>query len=451
MNLDFDSCYEALRSRDARFDGRFFVAARTTGIYCRPICPARTPRAENVQFYACAAAAETAGFRACRRCRPEVAPFTPAWSGTSATVGRALGLIDDGVLDGGDVEMLSHRLGIGSRHLRRLFVRSLGVTPQAVAASRRAHVARMMLDRTSLPVSEIAMAAGFGSIRRFNSAMKAAFGAPPRELRRRDWKGGAAVEVRLVYRTPFDWETLSGFLSRRAVAGVESWDGGIYARGEFRIVHDQGSRSLLLSMPVSRAREIREAATPARHLFDTDADPQPIEEHLRRDPLLRPILRRHQGIRVPGAWDPFEVAVRAVIGQQVSVAGASTTLRKLVDRFGHFPSAEELAEVEVGGMPRERANTIRRLATAVLSGEVVLQRGGSLDESIARLTSIRGIGAWTANYIAMRALREPDAFPAGDLILQRAADAKSEKELLRRAEAWRPWRAYAAMLLWNRG
>lgn len=450
MNLDHQSCYEAARSRDARFDGRFFIAVRTTGVYCRPICPARTPRKENVEFFLCAAAAEAAGFRACRRCRPEVAPFTPAWSGTSATVGRALGLIDDGVLDGGGIENLSHRLGIGSRHLRRLFVKFLGATPQAIANSRRAHIARVMLDHTRLPMSEIALAAGFGSIRRFNDAMKTAFGAAPTELRRRNPGNGAAVEVRLAYRAPFDWDSLTAFLSYRAVAGVETFHQGMYTRGPFVIRNDEEARSLVLSMPAARAGEIRDAATRARHLFDTDADPHVIALHLKKGRLLRPIVSRHNGTRVPGAWDPFEIAVRAIVGQQVSVAGATTTLRKIVERFGHFPTPEELAAETITGMPKERAATIARLAAAVVSGDLVLERGASLEESLSRLRSIRGIGPWTANYIAMRALREPDAFPSGDLVLQRHAGVKSEKELLRLAEPWRPWRAYATMLLWSR-
>jgi AraC family transcriptional regulator, regulatory protein of adaptative response / DNA-3-methyladenine glycosylase II len=451
MQLDHGVCYEAARSRDARFDGRFFIGVRTTGIYCRPICPARTPRKENVEFFSCAAAAEAAGFRACRRCRPEVAPFTPAWSGTSATIGRALALIDDGVLDeGGDIEALSSRLGVGSRHLRRLFIKYLGVAPHAIATSRRTHLARVMLDRTLLPISEIALAAGFGSVRRFNDAMKATFGAPPTELRRRNQSDGSSVEVRLAYRTPFDWDALSGFLSRRAVNGVESLSEGVYTRRDIRIMNDDAGRTLVVSMPAALARDIRDIATRARHLFDTDADPHAIAGHLRGDRLLRPIIRQHGGIRVPGAWDAFEIAVRAIVGQQVSVAGATTTLRKLVDHFGAFPTAQQLATETIGGMPKERAATIKRLASAVVAGDVMLERGASLEDSLVRLTAIKGIGPWTANYIAMRALREPDAFPAGDLVLQRAAGVSSEKELLRMAEAWRPWRAYATMLLWSR-
>jgi AraC family transcriptional regulator of adaptative response / DNA-3-methyladenine glycosylase II len=253
--------------------------------------------------------------------------------------------------------------------------------------------------------------------------------------------------VLIRYRAPFDWHALAAFLSRRAIAGVESWSEGRYARGPFSIRNDEETGSLILS---TTARDVRDATTRARNLFDTDADPDAIISQLKNDRLLGPILRRHAGIRVPGGWDAFEIAVRAIIGQQVSVAGAITTLRKLVERFGHFPTPEELARDPIAGMPGERAATIRRLAAAVVSGDTILERGASLEESTARLTSIRGIGPWTANYIAMRALREPDAFPSGDLILQRNAGVRSEKEMLGLAERWRPWRAYATMLLWNR-
>jgi AraC family transcriptional regulator of adaptative response / DNA-3-methyladenine glycosylase II len=234
------------------------------------------------------------------------------------------------------------------------------------------------------------------------------------------------------------------------VTGVESLSDGVYTRGAVRIINDDPSRTLVVSMPAALARDIRDIATRARHLFDTDADPQAIAGHLRGNRLLRPILRQHGGIRVPGAWDAFEVAVRAIVGQQVSVGGATTTLRKLVEHFGGFPTPQQLAVQTIGGMPKERAATIKRLATAVVAGHLVLERGASLEDSLERLTAIKGIGPWTANYIAMRALREPDAFPAGDLVLQRVAGVKSEKELLRMAEAWRPWRAYATMLLWSR-
>jgi AraC family transcriptional regulator of adaptative response / DNA-3-methyladenine glycosylase II len=449
MQLDRDLCYRAVRSRDARFDGRFFTAVRTTGVYCRPICPAPIPHKDNVEFYACAAAAEAAGYRPCRRCRPEVAPSTPAWSGTSTTVGRALSLIEDGALDLAGLESLSSRLGIGARHLRRLFVKHLGVAPQVIAASRRAHLARLLLDQTPLPVSQVALAAGFRSLRRFNDAIKTTFGAPPTQLRGRA-PASAAIEVRLTYRPPLDWNALTTFQSRRAIDGIESFSAGAYDRGAIHVVHDASRRSLILSLPTELVPQIRKLVTRARHLFDADADPEPIASHLMSDRLLRPILRRHAGIRVPGAWDPFEVAVRAIVGQQVSVAGATTTMRKLIGDSRSFPAAAELATAHIGGMPKQRAETIRRLAAAVAEGDPVLERAASLEESIARLTSIKGIGPWTAHYIAMRVLREPDAFPAGDLVLQKAAGARSEAELRRMAERWRPWRAYAAMLLWNR-
>ena len=248
--------------------------------------------------------------------------------------------------------------------------------------------------------------------------------------------------MRIDYRVPFDWPALVSFLSRRTVAPVEVFVDGEYVRDGIRIRHENGALTVM-------ANDGEDAKRRARHLFDTDAEPETIARHLSRDARLKPILKKHRGIRVPGAWDPFEVVVRAIVGQQVSVAGATTTLRRIVAQFGAFPTPAQLAATTLGGMPKQRAETIRRVAAAVASSDVPLERGHSLDESIRNLTTIKGIGPWTANYIAMRVLREPDAFPAGDLVLQKAADVKSEKELLRMAEAWRPWRAYAAMLLWS--
>jgi AraC family transcriptional regulator of adaptative response / DNA-3-methyladenine glycosylase II len=250
--------------------------------------------------------------------------------------------------------------------------------------------------------------------------------------------------MELTYRAPFDWKALTEFLSRRTISGIESVEDGMYVRGSVSVRHDEKGASLLVS---DRSPDV---VRRVRHLFDLEADPSPIAERLNKDRLLRPILARHAGIRVPGAWDAFEVAIRAIVGQQVSVAGATTTMRKLVGQSTSFPTPAQLAAASINGMPRQRAETIVRLSAAVTAGEPILERGASLDESIRRLTAIKGIGPWTAHYIAMRALREPDAFPAGDLILQRAAGVRSEKELLRMAEKWRPWRAYAVMLLWSR-
>jgi AraC family transcriptional regulator of adaptative response / DNA-3-methyladenine glycosylase II len=446
-DLDHERCYRAARSRDARFDGRFFVAVKTTGIYCRPICPARTPQKRNVCFYASAAAAEAEGFRPCRRCRPEVAPSSAAWRGTSATVSRALALIDEGALDAGGAEDLAERLGVGSRHLRRLFVSHLGAAPHAVAQTRRAHLACVLLEQSALPMTEIAGAAGFQSLRRFNAAMREAYGRPPRALRGRPVER-PRIELRLGYRGPYDWAALTSWLEARAIGGLESVEKRVYQRAGVRAWHRPEQSAVVVSIPAGESANVQDIVRRARRLFDVTADPAIIGATLRKDRDLAALVRRHPGIRVPGAWDPFELAVRAIVGQQVSVAAARTVVSRMIARHGLAP--ETLAEARIEGMPTRRAETIRALARAVASGEVVLERGATLDDTIARLTALPGIGPWTAHYIALRALGEPDAFPSGDLILRRSAGVLTEAELRRRAEAWRPWRGYAAMLLWTR-
>jgi AraC family transcriptional regulator of adaptative response / DNA-3-methyladenine glycosylase II len=496
MTLDPDVCYRALRSRDPRFDGRFFTGVLTTGIYCRPVCPARTPQRRNVRFYASAAAAADEGFRPCRRCRPEAAPGTAAWSGTSAAVARALRLIGEGVLDTGSVGELAGRVGLGERQLRRLFVQHLGAGPLAVAATRRAHLAKKLLDETDLPATRIAFAAGYASVRRFNAAVRDAFQASPRELRAARRRGGAvrpadatgAVELRLAYRPPLDWGALLAFLAPRALPGVEeveptgprkrSGRGGCYRRvacfdGECGVVavRDAGdSRHLVLQVPANLTRAIAVLATRARRLFDLDADPAAIRTHLRRDPALRPRVR--PGLRVPGAWDGFEVAVRAILGQQVSVAGATTLAGRLVERFGTplpeaaaagsltrvFPDAAALAGADLRaiGLPAARARAIAALAEAVAAGRLVLAPHADPDKTRTALLALPGVGPWTAAYLALRALGDPDALPASDLGLRRAlagsdGSLPAPAEIEARAEAWRPWRGYAALALWGAG
>ncbi len=482
MELDGDICYRALRSRDARFDGRFFIGVRTTGIYCRPVCPARTPFRKNVTFYACAAAAEAAGYRPCRRCRPETAPGTPAWNGTSATVSRALRLIGDGGLDETGADALAERLGVGARHLRRLFDEHLGASPVQVAQSRRIHSARMMLDSTALPITDIAFASGFSSVRRFNTAFKTAFDRSPREVRR-DRRNGHAVEteapleVRLSYRPPFDWDGLLDFFGQRALPGIESVSKGIYLRtirygdcaGVIAVSHDAERRHLVLQVAAQLAAGLPEIAGRVRRLFDLQADPAAVRDHLWTDARMRPMLRRRPGLRVPGAWDAFEIAVRAVVGQQVSVAAARTLCGRIVARYGEsitesaapplshvFPTPERLASARMNGLgiTTRRVETLRAIARAVADGSLALGANGSLEGSVERLVALPGIGPWTAQYIALRALGEPDAFPTGDLGLIHAWEARtkstvSAKELDCAAEAWRPWRAYAALHLWT--
>jgi len=497
MELDATRCYRALLARDARFDGRFFTAVRTTGIYCRPICPPPTPKAVNVRFFACAAAAEAAGFRACLRCRPQAAPGTPAWMGSSAVVSRALRLIGADALDDGDVESLAARVGLGGRQLRRLFAEHLGASPAQVARARRVHFARALVDDTDLPMAEVAFAAGFRSIRQFNHAIRAHFRESPRRLRARrlrrdvhaDARAGtkaASVDVvgrdapspglvvRLSYRPPLDWAGLLRFLARRATPGVEVVDGDVYRRtigtpdahGEIEVRHAAADRHLVMEVRLSEHDDLIQVVERARRLFDLAADPLRIIGELRRRPELRAAVAARSGVRVPGAWDGFELAVRAVLGQQVTVAGATTLAGRLVAAFGTpvasasaglthlFPAAHVVAAADLApiGIPRARAATIRALAAAVADGTLRLDAALDLDDAIARLVAIPGVGEWTAHYIAMRALGEADAFPASDLGLRRAlgngAGPLAARDVERMAEAWRPWRAYAAMHLW---
>ena len=469
------------RARDARFDGRFFVAVRTTGVYCRPICPAPTPKRENCRFVPHAAAAHEAGFRPCRRCRPEASPGTPAWLGTSATVSRALRLIAEGALDEGDVARLAERLGVGERHLRRLFLRHLGASPLAVAQTRRVHFAKKLIDETRLPIAEIAFAAGFSSVRRFNDAVRRAYRASPRELRDKAGAGGLSasdIEIKLSFRPPFDWDGISGFLAGRAIAGVEAVDGDCYRRtvrlgdghGIVEVRPVAGENHLLARLRLTSANPpLHRAAERLRRLFDLGADPAVIAAHLGADPRLGAAVAAPPGLRVPGAWDPFELAVRAILGQQVSVVAAAKLAARLTANYGEpvdcenaaaqdlrdlFPRPEALVEADpaVLRMPAARVRAIAALAKAVVAeGTLRLDVVRELSETVAALEELPGIGPWTAQYIAMRALGEPDAFPAGDLGLRRAlgsgAGLASAAAVAQAAEAWRPWRAYAVLYL----
>jgi AraC family transcriptional regulator of adaptative response / DNA-3-methyladenine glycosylase II len=466
--LEPEVCYRAMESRDRRFEGHFIIGVRTTRIYCRPGCPARIPRRSNVTFYPSAAAAERAGLRACRRCRPDASPASPAAAGTPATVTRALRLIDEGGLDGGSVEALAARLGMGARHLRRLFDQHLGASPIAVALSRRVHFARRLLDETDLPITDVAHAAGFASVRRFNDAMKIAFGAPPRELRgKRSGAPSSAdrLTLTLAFRPPLAWDELLAFLAARAIPGVERVADGVYARtfaGGTLAVARAGERHLTLTLARRGEVDLFAVAGRVRRLFDLDADPIAIAAHLGS-------IAKIPGLRVPGAWDGFEMAVRAILGQQVTVKGATTLAGRLVERFGErladpegalthrFPSAARLASADLAsiGLPAARAASIRALAAAVAKGALDLSAPAGLEPMVEALTAIPGVGPWTAHYIAMRAGREPDAFPASDLVLRKhaapaGAPPLAPRALEARAEAWRPWRAYAALQLWHR-
>ena len=479
MQLDRTTCYRALRTRDRRFDGRFFTAVKSTGVYCRPICPAPTPKLENCTFLPSAAAARELGYRPCLRCRPESSPGTPAWLGSSATVSRALRLIGEGALDRAPIEALAERLGVGGRQLRRLFRRHLGATPVAVAQTRRLQFAKKLIDETRLPFAAVAAAAGFSSVRRFNDVIRSSYARTPGELRRSGRsRPGSDLVLRLPYRPPLDWRALVGFLAPRAIPGVESVSPRAYrrsiaieaARGWLEVRHAPDQHQLLAHLHLPDPAGLIEVSERVRRIFDLAADPEPIREQLRGDAVLRPLLRRHPGVRVPGGWDGFELAVRAILGQQVTVRGATTLSGRLVQAHGEkleadesrpdelaflFPRPEVLAAADLTGigLPRARARAISTLARAVASGKLALDACADLDSAVETLRTLPGIGEWTAQYVAMRALREPDAFPAGDLGLHKAVahgarDLPTRSQMLRLAEPWRPWRAYAAMVLW---
>ncbi|HEX4649654.1 MAG TPA: AlkA N-terminal domain-containing protein [Steroidobacteraceae bacterium] len=477
--LDPEALNRARISRDPRFDGKFFIAVTSTGIYCRPICPSRYAKRSNVRFFGSPAAAEAAGFRPCLRCRPEAAPGTPAWLGTAAVVRRALRLINEGALDEDSVETLAGRLGIGARHLLRLFVRHVGASPVAVAQTRRLHFAVCLLTETSLPITQIAMASGFGSCRRFNDAFRHAYGRAPRDLRKARRRSGAAagaeeVALRLAYRPPYDWLHMRDFLARRAIAGVERID----ERGYARTVACEGGHALICvrALADEDALELRvtgaapaallQLASRARRVFDLAADPARIGLELATDGLVGPLVRERPGLRIPGAWDAFECAVRGVLGQQVSVAAGRTLVGRVVERAGvpirgatdgltHlFPDAARLAvaDLEGLGITRSRVAALRTLAHAVLEGRIDF--GSAPEELAAALSTLPGIGPWTAQYVALRAFGEPDALPTGDLVLRRMATPSGRvslttRELEDRARAWRPWRGYAVMHLWR--
>ncbi len=474
MELSFETCERARLSRDPRFDGRFFIGVKTTGVYCRPICPARSPKTANVRYFPSAAAAAEAGFRPCLRCRPEASPGTPAWLGTSATVSRALRLIDHDGLSDSSLEKLGERLGMGSRQLRRLFLQHLGASPVAVLQTRRLHFAKTLIDQTNLPFTEAAMASGFGSIRRFNSSFRALYNRTPSQLRELARRSGVSEAGRyrfsLPFRPPFDWDSLLRFLAPRAIPGVEVVDAESYRRvialdgkaGTIEVRLDDGRNALDLRIDFPEARTLIVIVERVRRLFDLRADPAEIAAWLAQDPALAPRVALRPGLRLPGAWDGFELAVRAILGQQVSVKGATTLAGRLAQAFGApmdagrgltrvFPAPEVLADADCAaiGLPGARAEAIRQLARAVTRGELVFGAVADPDRFIEDFKKLPGIGEWTAQYVAMRALGEPDAFPSADLGLLRGAGVAKPKQLEARAEAWRPWRAYAAMHLWQ--
>ncbi|HET7481380.1 MAG TPA: AlkA N-terminal domain-containing protein [Actinomycetota bacterium] len=477
MLLDHDRCYRAVRTKDTRFDGRFVTAVRTTGIYCRPSCPAVTPKRSNVTFFPTAAAAQLAGFRACKRCRPDATPGSPEWDLRTDVVGRAMRLIADGVIDREGVSGLAARLHYSERHLHRQLVAELGAGPQALARAQRAEAARTLIETTDVPFSDIAFAAGFASIRQFNDTVRSVFAATPTDLRRRPARATkprpGAMRLRLPFRSPFDASNAVTFIGARAVAGLEEWDGTTYRR-TLRLPHGSGIVELepaadhvACTLALTDLRDLTAAVNRCRSLLDLDADPVGIDEALGESALLAPLVERRPGIRIPRSADGFELAVRAILGQQISVAGARTMASRLVAAYGTeldepagtlthtWPSPETIAGASLDElrMPATRKNALRALAGAVASEEIDLAPGSDRAEVEAALLALPGVGPWTASYVAMRALGDPDAFLPSDLGVRRGLerlglDARP-KNALAVADGWRPWRSYAVMHLWN--
>ena len=464
-----------MRARDARFDGRFYVGVRTTGIYCRPVCTARTPRASSCRFFHSPAAAEQQGFRPCLICRPEIAPGQIS----GPTLAHALhDRLRQSAVRGESLEALARTCGYSSRQVRRLILDTFGVTPVQLAQTERLLFAKRLIQETALPMIDVAQSSGFRSLRRFNALFAARYGLSPGAIRRRTAppRAGEGIALRLAYRPPFAWRELLAYLGGRATPSVEMADQRRYARtvaiesrtGWIEVRPGSGNSLEVLASPVL-APCLASVLARLRQVFDLDAEPQLIAEHLRRDQFLRPMLRRHPGLRVPGAWDPFEIAVRAILGQQVSVAGATTLAGRLARRFGkrietpwpeltHLsPTKEALASASVSaiaaiGLPGKRAATIQALAAAAVDGVFHIAPTATTQDVVERLREIPGIGDWTAHYIAMRALRFPDAFPSGDLGLRKAlrpGKLVAPGDLESAADAWRPWRAYAALHLWQ--
>jgi AraC family transcriptional regulator of adaptative response / DNA-3-methyladenine glycosylase II len=473
---DFERCYRAVQSRDPRFDGWICVAVVTTGTYCRPSCPATTPKPANVRFYPTAAAAQSAGFRACRRCRPDAAPGSPEWNIRADLVGRAMRLIADGVVDRQGVAGLARTLGYSERQLHRQLVAEVGAGPIALARAQRAQTARVLIETTELPLTGVAFASGFASIRQFNDTIRAVFAAPPTALRRAQRHRGAAapgaIALRLPYRSPFDGEGVLAFLGARAVPSVEEWHDGVFRR-TLRLAHDAGTVELRpvaghvdCTLRLGDLRDLASAVTRARRLLDLDADPVAVAETLVADPLLAASVSGTPGRRAPGCVDGAELAVRAVIGQQVSVAGARTLAGRLVLGCGTplpapqgglthtFPSSEAIlaADPAAFAMPESRRQAIMVLAGSLSRGELALDPGADRRAVERQLLALPGVGPWTAAYIAMRALGDPDAWLPTDLGIRRALRSAGQPvdpvSANRLAERWRPWRSYALHHLW---
>jgi AraC family transcriptional regulator, regulatory protein of adaptative response / DNA-3-methyladenine glycosylase II len=472
MELDANACFRAVRAHDRRFDGRFFVGITSTHIYCRPICPSRPPKRINMRFYSSAAAAEGAGFRPCLRCRPERAPGLAPVDAVSRLVGAAIAGIEEHALSSAKVGELAASLGVSDRHLRRVTESELGVSPIELAQTQRLLLAKRLLSETNMSQTEIAFASGFGSVRRFNALFKARYGLNPRSLR------GVAtaaegLHCQLEFRPPFAWGSLLDYLRLRAIPGVEMVDATHYRRtvsiderrGWIAVSLGKKQNALDVEISPSLSPVIGAVIVRVKRLFDLGAVPDAVSASLSQDPLLEKIVRRIPGLRVAGAFDGFELAVRAILGQQVSVKGATTLAGRWAQAFGApiatpypalnrlCPSAEQMTSVSANdiaalGIVGTRARCLAALSKAVLDREVVLTFAPNVEEQIDALLRLPGVGPWTAQYIAMRALHWPDAFPSGDLMLMRAANA-NRRQLEKLGEAWRPWRAYATHYLWQ--
>lgn len=473
MIEDFERCYRAVTAKDRRFDGWFITAVTSTHIYCRPSCPALTPRRSNVRFFATPAAAQAAGFRACKRCRPDASPGSPEWHARGDLVARAMRLISDGIVEREGVGGLARQLHFSERHLHRQITAELGAGPQAIARAHRAQAARTLVETSDLGLAEIAFAAGFGSIRQFNDTIRDVFATTPSELRSRSPRDGrphGVLVLRLARREPFDGQGLFDFLGQRAVPGLEAWDSDLFRRtlnlphggamADLRLCPDHVS----LTLQLEDMKDLASAVNRCRSLLDLDADPEAIDESLAHDRRLAGLVRAVPGRRLPGSVDGFELACRAVVGQQVSIRAARTLLARLVEALGsplpfsgdvslrRFPTVTQVAEADLHGLgilPR-RGATLTALATAVAEGEITLDPGADRDETESRLLQIKGIGPWTASYIRMRALGDPDVFLPTDLGARRAAERVGLKgNLAEAAVSWRPWRSYALQHLWT--
>lgn len=492
MFLDDTTCFRVLAARDRRFDGVFFVGVTTTGIYCRPVCPARTPGRARCRFFALAAAAERQGFRPCLRCRPELAPGQAPVDAVPRLARIAAGRIEAGALNNGSgLEGLAEDLGISSRQLRRAVRCEFGVSPIELAQTRRLLLAKQLLTETRLPIIEVALASGFESLRRFNALFLSRYRMAPSRLRRAACSGdcdGTSIRLVLAYRPPYAWQSMLKFLAARATAGVECVQGAAYLRtveingrrGWLRVARHNEQAALAVTLSGELLPVLPQVLARVRAMVDLDARPNVIAAHLRRGPALAPLVRRLPGLRVPGAFDGFELTVRAILGQRISIKAATTLAGRLAERYGEpvpiktitpafsqrergqelqrllrfAPAAERLAaarakELAGLGIGKAQAQSIVAVAQAVVGGGLQLCNSANPQAMIEQLQEMPGIGEWTAQYVALRALRWPDAFPAGDLGLLKASGAKSPRGLLRAAEAWRPWRAYAAMHLWN--